>query len=196
MQFELIFLMLRRMIMNGFQDTEILVLIGGAIIFLIGFIFLFINGKRLCGLFAIINALFYTFAFFFAANRYATETTVGLFFVLGLLVNIFTWITVTPFTAGEVFKGFFIGLLAVALFSGVAGAILTVIAEMLPFQGIELVQMMVLIISALFGIIAFCFSGGYSSGGGSSGSGKDRIDDLLDNMTDDVNSVDTTGLWP
>ena len=197
MQFEVIFPVFRRMIMDGFQDTEILVLIGGAIIFLIGLIFLFISGKRLCGLFAIINALFYTFAFFFAANRYATEATALLFFCLGFLVNILTWIAVTPFTAKEVFKGLFIGCFALALFSGVAGAILSVIAEMIPLQGTELLQMMVLIISLLFGIIAFCFSGGFSEGNGSSGdSGYDDPLSLRDMTGDESGGVDTTGLWP
>lgn len=197
MQFNLIFPMFRRMITNGFQEAEILVLIGGAIIFLIGFIFLFISGKHLCGLFAIINALFYTFAFFFAANRYATEATAVLFLALGLIVNISTWIAVTPFTAKEVFKGFLIGCFALAGFSGATAAILSVFAEMLPFQGMELVQMMVLIISVLFGIVAFCFSGGFSEGGGSSGSGKDRIDELLSDMTgEESGGVDTTGATP
>ncbi|MBQ6831737.1 MAG: hypothetical protein IJO28_03775 [Oscillospiraceae bacterium] len=182
------------MVKNGVSGDEQTVLIAGAIVFFIGLVLLLIEGKRLCGLFTILASIFHTLVLFVTVNQYATDTTLLICIAGAVILNLATWIAVSPFRAGEVFKGFFAGAFALALFSRVIPVIYSLFAEMLPFTGLVLSQCIVLILSSLLIFIAFRLSRGGSGDGRCYDTEYDGLTGLLREATGDEQMVDTVSM--
>lgn len=179
---------------DGINQKEIIVLVIGGIIAFVGLILCFIRNKLKFGLFAILSALFYTVSFFIVINEYKFNITMPVIIISAIIFNIITWGTVSIFTFGEVLKAVGIGLFVCALGAGtVFTVVLGVLEEMIHIEGPAGWFTIVLIVSVIAQIIAFgsserCdTSATYSSSSSS-------IDDMINSMTGDEGSVDTTSM--
>ncbi len=176
------------------QGSEGIILVGGAILLIIGIVNLFIRKFRVRGIFMIISALFYSVLFCLSLNLELDQSFMIAAAVVAVVLNILNWLFACGISFTQLLKGIGGLVIILAIGSGVLGFIGGVILEFLPKDIPCLWQFFLLIFLFVLDLAAFVGASIVKSDTGELEFTSD-YDDTIRWATGNEQSVDTVSMW-